>query len=161
MTDARDDGARGMSVSAIIDQLDMLSEGVTIYLDLETHEFVTILDPSYFGADVTEDQPDPEDLEGKRFAALPDAFDIHEWAILRDFCAGVDDLDLRRRLLRAVHGRGAFRATKDVLHEHGLEDAWYAARERALEEIARDWLASLGLVAEGDEPTEQERDAGA
>jgi hypothetical protein len=154
MTDSRNDGSGGVSVADVVDQLDMLGEGTTVYLDLETHEFVTILDPTLFGHDVTEDQPDPEDLDPERFAALPDAFDIHEWAILRDFCAGVEDVDLRSRLLRAVHGRGAFRATKDLLYEHGLEDAWYAARDRALEEIARDWLASIGLGPERDEPPE-------
>lgn len=152
MTDARDDGRGPVSVEDVVDQLDMVDDATQLYLDLQTHEFVTILDPALFGEDVTEDQPDPEDLDTARFAALPSAFDIHEWAILRDFCAGVEDPDLRRRLLRAVHGRGAFRITKDLLYEHGLEDAWYAARERALEAIARDWLASLGLGPDADEP---------
>ena len=154
MADARDDGPCGVRVEDVVDQLDRLSDGIQVYLDLETQEFVTILDPGLYGEDVTEDQPDPEDLDPARFAALPDSFDIHEWAILRDFCAGVDDPDLRSRLLGAVHGRGAFRTTNDLLYEHGLEQDWYAARDRALERIARDWLASLGLAPDADESPE-------
>jgi len=154
MTDARDDDAGNVRVEDIVDQLDMLDEETQVYLDLETHTFVTLFDPFIVGADVTEDQPDPEDLDQARFVPLPSRFDVHEWAILRDFCADVEDLDLRMRLLRAVHGRGAFRTTKDLLYEHGLIDAWYAARERALERIARDWMASHGLGPDVDETPE-------
>ena len=107
MAPAHTDGPGSVRVADVVDQLDMLSEGVQVYLDLETHEFVTVLDPSVFGDDVAADQVDPEDLEPGRFAALPDAFDVHEWAILRAFCEEVEDPDLRARLLRAVHGRGA------------------------------------------------------
>jgi len=151
MAPAHTDGPGSVRVADVVDQLDMLSEGIQAYLDLETHEFVTVLDPSVFGDDVAADQVDPEDLEPGRFAALPDAFDVHEWAILRAFCEEVEDPDLRARLLRAVHGRGAFRTTKDLLYEHGLERDWYAARDRALERVARDWLASLGLGHQDDE----------
>ncbi len=148
----RHDDPGSVRVEAVVDQLEMLSDGIQVYLDLETHEFVTVLDPSIFGDDVTADQPDPEGFEPGRFAALPDAFDLHEWAILRDFCEEIENPDLRARLLRAVHGRGAFRATKDLLYEHGLERDWYAARDRALERVARDWLASLGLGQPDEEP---------
>lgn len=155
MAEARDHGPGGVRVEDVVDQLDMLTDGIQVYLDLEKQEFVTILDPGLYGRDVSEDQPDPESLDPARFVALPDSFDIHEWATLRDFCAGVDDTHLRSRLLRAVHGRGAFRTTKDLLYEHGLEQDWYAARDRALERVARDWLASLGLGPDADEPPER------
>jgi hypothetical protein len=145
MTEAHDSRNRGVRLEDVVDHLDMLDEATQVYLDLHTLTFVTILDPSVYGEDATEAQPDPETLDPDRFAALPSRFDIHEWAILRDFCAGVDDRELRTRLLRIVHGRGAFRATKDLLFEHGLLDAWYAARARALERIARDWLDALEL----------------
>ncbi len=153
MTEARCGPIHGVRVEDVVDQLDMQDEATQVYLDRNTHTFVTILDPFVYGEDVTEDQPDPEDLDPERFAPLPSTFDIHEWAILRDFCAGVEDPDLRPRLLRAVHGRGAFRVTKDLLFEHGLLDAWYAARDRALDGIARDWLDSLGLGSDLDETT--------
>ena len=150
----RDDGAdRGMRgavrVEDVADQLDMLDEGVTVYLDRHTHTFVTLLDPMIFG-EIDEQDLDPEDLDPERYLMLPTRFEVHEWAILRDFCVSVEDDDVRSQLLRAVHGRGAFRATKDVLYRHGLEQAWYAARQRALERIASDWLASHGLGPGGD-----------
>jgi hypothetical protein len=156
MPDGRSGGPNsdGPRLEDVVDQLEALSEGIQVYLDLETLEFLSVFDPGIFGHDVTEDQPDPEDLDPARFVPLPSAFDIHEWSMLRDFCADVEDPGLRDRLLRAVRGRGAFRATKDLLYEHGLQHAWYAARQRALEEIARDWLASLGAGPEGHEPPE-------
>ncbi len=154
----RDDGAergdRGaVRVEDVADQLDMLADGVTVYLDRHTHAFVTLLDPMIFG-EIDEQDLDPEDLDPERYLMLPTRFEVHEWAILRDFCASVEDEDVRSQLLRAVHGRGAFRATKDVLYRHGLEQAWYAARQRALERIASDWLASHGLDPVGDRSPE-------
>jgi len=154
MAEARYGPNQGVRLEDVVDHLDMLDEATHVYLDRDTHTFVTILDPAVYGEDVTEDQPDPEDLDPERFVALPSRFDIHEWAILRDFCGGVDDRDLRPRLLRALHGRGAFRYAKDLLYEHDLLDAWYAARDRALERIARDWMDEHGLGSGIDETPE-------
>ncbi len=155
--DGADRGDQGaVRVEDVVDQLDMLSEGIAVYLDLHTREFLTLFDPGIFG-DVGEEDPDPEDLDPKRYAALPTSYEIHEWAILRDFCIDVDDSDLRERLMAALHGRGAFRTTKRLLYEHGLEHEWYAARQRALERIATAWLASLGLGPDADVPPDTGR----
>ena len=62
------------------------------------------------------------------------------------FCSEVEDQALRDALLRAIRGRGAFRCFKDVIHERGIAPAWYAFRERALEEIAADWLDANGIA---------------
>lgn len=146
-----EDGAdRGtVRVEDVADQLDTLAEGVTVYLDRYTNAFVTLLDPMFFG-ELDEQDVDPDDLDPERYLMLPSSFEIHEWAILRDFCVGVADGDVRAQLLRALHGRGAFRATKDVLYRYGLEQAWYAARQHALERIASEWLASHGLGPDPD-----------
>ena len=49
------------------------------------------------------------------------------------------------QLERALHGRGAFRMFKDTVHRLGLQDAWYAFRDRALREIAIDWCEANGI----------------
>lgn len=85
------------------DQLDMLTEGVTVYLGRDTNAFVTLLDPMLFG-ELDERDVDPDDLDPERYLMLPSSFEIHEWAILRDFCVGVADGDVRAQLLRALHG---------------------------------------------------------
>jgi len=50
------------------------------------------------------------------------------------------------RLLAAISGRGAFRRFKDVIHRHGVQEAWYAFRTTALEEDAAMWLEAHGIV---------------
>jgi hypothetical protein len=46
---------------------------------------------------------------------------------------------LPNALLRSIEGKGAFRRFKDALHRHGIEMNWYAYKDEAYKEIARDW----------------------
>lgn len=71
---------------------------------------------------------------------LPSKFEIHEWQIMRDFCYTVDDKRLSSELLDAIHGSGAFRAFKNTIYHHGVEQQWYRFRQDALEQIVRNWL---------------------
>jgi hypothetical protein len=53
-----------------------------------------------------------------------------------------------RRLLRAIHGKGAFRRFKDELHEEypDLLAAWYAFRDARAQRRAVQWLADNSLI---------------
>jgi hypothetical protein len=79
------------------------------------------------------------------------SFDIHEWSIMERFSRVVEDAAVRDELLDAIHGRGAFRHFKDTLHRHRIQDAWYAYRTAALEQIAIDWLDEQGIPYEKDD----------
>lgn len=61
-----------------------------------------------------------------RFVALPDRFEIDEWRMMRDFAISLSDAALGERLLRAIHGRGAFRCFKDLLYDARIEKQWFA-----------------------------------
>ena len=74
------------------------------------------------------------------FVQLPDKFDIHEYAIMERFCHGVDEDTLRQDLLDAIKGSGAFRRFKSMIRRRGLEQAWWAYRDDAIETIATDFL---------------------
>lgn len=63
---------------------------------------------------------------------------------MRTFCDRLEDDDLRDRLLRAVHGRGAFRRFKGVVYEQGIQADWFANRKARLADIAREWLETEG-----------------
>ncbi|HET8659363.1 MAG TPA: UPF0158 family protein [Micromonosporaceae bacterium] len=65
-----------------------------------------------------------------------------------DFTDQVDDERARRRLERAIQGRGAFRRFKDELHEEypHLLSAWYAFRDARATRRAVEWLVDSSLV---------------
>jgi cell pole-organizing protein PopZ len=51
----------------------------------------------------------------------------------------------RTELLGAIRGSGAFRNFKGAIRRLGVEQEWLSYRRRALEELAREWLARHGL----------------
>jgi hypothetical protein len=76
---------------------------------------------------------------------LPSKFDIHEWSIMNEFVCSVRDVVVREDLLRAIHGRGAFRAFKDLAIRHGLETDWYRFKADAITEIVTRWLEANSI----------------
>jgi Uncharacterised protein family (UPF0158) len=87
-------------------------------------------------------------LDSEDWLALPTKFEIHEYAIMEEFCWSVEDPSLREELLNAIRGRGAFRYFKDTIRRHGVEDEWYRYREDALEKKAIEWLEGHGIAYE-------------
>jgi hypothetical protein len=81
-----------------------------------------------------------------RFLRLPSKFDIHESQIMEDFALPVENDSLRDELLSAIHGRGAFRYFKDVMHRRGSKEDWFEFRNKALRQIALDWLEKRGVA---------------
>ena len=67
---------------------------------------------------------------------------------MADFTERASDDEARRRLARAIEGKGAFRRFKDVLHqEHPhLLPAWHAFRETRAQRRAVDWLVDNSLI---------------
>lgn len=143
-----------VSLHDVVDALDMTSDEIRMALERETGRIVMIMDPMLVGEDAVD--VTMEDVDGPEWALLPDRFEIHEWAIMRSFCDEVEDEAVRERLLRAVHGRGAFRRFKDVVFEEDLPDAWFAYRYARLEDLARGWLEAEGIayVDEGGDDEE-------
>jgi hypothetical protein len=74
-----------------------------------------------------------------RLVMLPTRFDVHEWAIMRDFALSVQSVQIREELEFAIHGGGAFRHFKQIIRQHRIEEAWYTFRDQALRQIAIDW----------------------
>lgn len=129
-----------VELSSIVAELDELTEGRDAYLERATGQIVHVLDPAIFGEDIADLEPSADDVHGDAYVALPTSFDVHEWSIMRTFCDRVENDELRDRLLRAVHGRGAFRRFKDVVYEEDIQNDWFAYRDARLADIAREWL---------------------
>lgn len=84
-------------------------------------------------------------LASNDYVELPDAFAFDEYHVMERFCWQQDDAERREELLSAIRGRGAFRRFKDVVYVKGMADDWFAYRERALKELAMDFLEDEGI----------------
>lgn len=153
-----------VDLQAVIDEMDVLSDELTAYINRKTGELVSISDEDIqlfeAGAD-DESLPDwqvevvakaGEVLASGDFIELPDKFEIHEYSIMEQFCLGVADPRLRDTLSDAIQGRGAFRRFKDSMHRHGFADDWYAFRNAAFGKIAAEFLDANGIAYRAPEP---------
>lgn len=97
-----------------------------------------------------------EEGNDEHLVALPTKFDIHEYAIMEEFCQGYSGRRLAERLCSAIRGRKAFRRFKDVIHEAGVADEWYRFRDETFAQIAIDWCEANDISYEDDRPSETE-----
>jgi hypothetical protein len=137
----------------IVDALEIVSDELPSFLDLDTGKVETISRELLGLAEECADDEEPdlpawqeEEWEvarrivfSGRFRKLPTTFEVHEWAIMRDFADSVGSERIGEELSNALHGKGAFRHFKDTLRRHRMESAWLAFRTEALAEMARDW----------------------
>jgi hypothetical protein len=148
-----------VSLREVVQEMDLPGDEWTAYLDTRTGELVSVSDEDARATELDEEEqlalPDwqrdslpkvREVLESEHYVPLPTKSEIHEWAIIEGFSSAVLDPELRHRLLDAIHGSGAFRRFRDLVRAEGIEAEWYRYRERALEEIAVEWLESRGIA---------------
>ena len=90
----------------------------------------------------------PVDLDDLDLIGI-DALPSYVWyQDMADFAERASDDQARRRLARAIEGKGVFRRFKDALHqEHPhLLPAWHAFRETRAQRRAVDWLVDNSLI---------------
>jgi hypothetical protein len=139
----------------LVEVLDCRMQETQYYLNRKTGKIVEVQDEYMSVAEVSEEDEEFGSFqEWERecieqaicileneddFLALPDQFEINEYEIMDDFCCSIEDDRLSATLCGLIRGKGAFRRFKDVVYRYGIEDQWYAFKERALRTIARDW----------------------
>jgi len=125
-----------VSLNEVVQEFVLASTGVQVVLDLT--------DGSLFP--LFEENPDlvPEDFHARDergdFLFLPDVHDIDEAEWMRRFVDSRDDRDHADGLRWAIRGRGAQRCFLDTARRLGVIEEWYACRDRALAELAVEWL---------------------
>ena len=139
----------------VVNEMDLISETFRAFINPRTGELVTLtedmIEEAEGGLDFEEEEEEEEEddemtrkvkeiLESDDFLELPDQHEIHEWSIMERFSESVDNDDWSSQLLTAISGRGAFRYFKDTIHRLGIQKDWYAFRDEAFKEIARDFL---------------------
>lgn len=146
-----------LALRDIVDAIESQSNEGEAYLDPETGEIVQVSEDERALVEEGRSDDDLLDwerelipkvrqaLESDRFLALPDRFEVHEWAIMERFSLDQNER-ARKVLLGAIHGSGAFRHFRGAVERLGLLDAWYRYREEAIVQIARDWLEEHKLA---------------
>jgi len=147
-----------VSLDEVVTAMDLPGDDLVSYLNRRTGELVTVTEEDLRAAESDTEPADASDwqaemvakarevLQSDDFLALPDKFEIHEYAIMERFCWQVEDEPVRNALLARIRGRGAFRRFRELLSESGITDQWYAYRQHALEEIAAEWLEANGIA---------------
>ena len=75
----------------------------------------------------------------KRYLALPDKFEFHEYRQMERFIGTVADDRMADQLWQAIKGKGAFRYFQDTARRLGLLDDWYRFLEAAMNRFMLDW----------------------
>jgi hypothetical protein len=153
--------AAEVELDVIIEALETADDSISSYLDVETGEVHSITEEEF---DLAEDpQTAMEDLpnwqreavmlarsiqkqEGKRYMALPDKFDVHEWAMMDRFSMTLRDAQMRNDFHGGIRGAGAFRLFKHLLTEYNLWDAWNRFKQVELRQMAIEWCKENGIT---------------
>jgi len=141
-----------VSIKDVVNEMDVLSDEHSAFLNRHTGELVTLSNEELSAAeedDNIDEYPEwqkdmiikaKEVINSDDYLPLPSKFDIHEYHIIEEFCCSVMDEEIREGLLDKIRGRGAFSRFKDAIHMNGIEEEWYRFRQEELEKIAIDWL---------------------
>ncbi|HCE66767.1 MAG TPA: hypothetical protein DER40_04350 [Geobacter sp.] len=150
-----------VSLNDIVQEMQIISDTMTVYFQRSTGKFIMVTDEYKYAAESDaplDDRPEWEQeiiRETAEFLAkedngdnvpLPTRYDIHEYAIMERFCFTVENHKIANDLFRSIAGKGAFRRFKETLHRHGIEKSWYAYKDEAYKEIAREWCEDHGIT---------------
>ena len=130
-----------------------VEEIATALADQTDYEHRWMLDPrtgqvTFWTSDTGIDGENPVEIEELDLIPI-DPIPSYVWyQDMADFAEGVSDDAARRRLVRALQGRGAFRRFKNELYEHHPEliSPWHALRDVRAKRRAVDWLLDQDLI---------------
>ena len=121
----------------IIEEIGRANEERRAFLNIRSGSIVTL---STAAADPATGGDAGVALACDDYRELPDQFDIDECSIMRRFCQTVENDELRRGLLRSIQGRGASMRITSAVEAFGIAEEWSAFRNKALKDIAIEWL---------------------
>jgi predicted thioesterase len=120
-----------VKLSDIAEHIEMANDGADMFYNELTGEFYWFSD---FG---DHDDRDLDEEDG--WLRLPSQREADEYEMMSDFATTVKNPRKREQLEIALSGKGAFRRFKDAVIREGIDEAWYAFRDRRYLEFARDW----------------------
>lgn len=137
-------------IQELVEHLDIASHESQPYLNRKTGQIESRFE-DYFSNSIENLEDLPEWMaeavkitreidESDDWVELPSKFDVHEWSIMQDFARSIQDNELSELLMDSIHRKGAFRAFRDAIYRHGIQDNWYAFKKTALREVIESWL---------------------
>ncbi len=149
-----------VSLNDLVQEMQMISDTISVYFRRTTGEFIPVTDEYVYateGDDPLDDRPDWEQEairmagevladENGDYVPLPSKYDIHEYAIMKEFCSTIKNPKIANDLFRSISGRGAFRRFKDAIQRHDIHEEWYRFKDEAYREIAREWCEVHGIA---------------
>jgi len=153
--------ATKVSLYEVVGALEIASDEMSSFVSKRTGKVVMLSHEAMQRAeeDSKEDLPDWEEeelrlakdvLDSTDWLELPSKFEVHEWELMNRFGQSLSAPAQCEEVLDAIHGSGAFRAFKSTIRRLRLEDAWFAFKNSAFEDIARSWLDENGFEANDD-----------
>ena len=153
--------ATKVSLNQVVEALELASDEMSWFVSKQTGQVVMLSHEAMRLAedDSKADLPDWQEeelriardvLESTDWLGLPSKFEIHEWEIMSRFGQSLSVPAQCEEVLDAIHGSGAFRAFKSTIRRLRLEDAWFAFRSSAFEDIAKSWLSEHGFEINDD-----------
>ncbi len=155
-----------VSLREVIDEMNIISDEHSAYLNKRTGELITLSLEELSAAEENDDltgypewqQPMIEKarevLISDDYLKLPTKFDIHEYRIMEGFCLSIENPQGRHQLLHQIRGGGAFRRFKNTIYSLGIEEDWYRYRDAEYERIAVEWLEANGIEYRRDQNDE-------
>lgn len=147
-----------ISLHETTEYLSLVGDGLDVYLNTQTGEFVTVSrddrDLLNQGADASrlaEWQVYALDeikkvLASPDYCLLPQAHDINQYEIMEAFCESLSNKRISEALLEQIRGKGAFQRFKNALDFYGVRQQWYKFKYQALQKIALEWLEEKNLA---------------
>ena len=164
-----------VSLRDLVDELQMLPNEGTAYLNKVTGKLITLTDDVVAMAEMdSEMEGELEDVKDEigdevpdleaayyqevrkvlafdpDYLKLPGKFEIHEYEIMERYCLSIPDEKVSDVLLEKIRGSGAFRRFKETIYQYGIENDWFRYRDEAYKEVAIAWLESNGIAYSDD-----------
>jgi hypothetical protein len=84
--------------------------------------------------------------EDERYLRIPERQSLTAYKSMADFTETVKDPFLKKELLNALNGKGAFRRFKDILIDYPKErKRWHGYNAKAMKKEIIEWLRSIGV----------------
>lgn len=152
-----------VSLRDFVDELQMLSDEISAYLNKITGEVILITNDDFETVESDDDwressgglerafyQKVAKVFSSDDYLKLPDQFEIHEYEIMERFCLSIPNKKTADVILSRMRGSGAFRRFKELIFQYEIEKDWYKFRDEALKEIAISWLENHGFAYADD-----------
>jgi hypothetical protein len=131
--------AAKVSLREAAEMFERISSNVNLFFNTRTGEF----DVQFEHFDFEQEPKTYYKKDG--WISAPCRWDLHEHGIMARFCETVADPHAQELLDVALHGKGAFRRFKDVLHRTDLTKEWYAFKHQAFVSTAKKWCEAKNL----------------